>query len=830
MKNYKKTLLAIMVISAMPLLAATNSETGPIKVTTFVDEEKDDAFCSLREAFSVAKTRISAHGCVVNDIYSNIQDIQLESGVYTLKSELIPDSEVRIWGATPADWENKNILINDVVNQYPAQIDLKTTIKAENSRIFNTTLKKQPLTISNLILSGGVAPDQENGGAIYAGANLVLQSSKIINSKAKTGAGGAIYLAGMSGSVQISKSLFEGNDALYGSIIAMSCMNDVGYLKREIGFTSNSLVKNGSETSSSMMEFCGLPAVTLEANTIAKNTANSTYGNLIKFSGDTKASTETQNNPSILSNDSTLTLKSNTIVENNANTILLYDKLGKKNLYSNVLNYNTGAYSCRYLLGDVSKQEKVGVNFLYNAFAKTGLSKCDLPDESFKDNTSNIDLTDVPINKVLSGLIEEPSEYTAFLPLYYPKIIDKSGVDKDLKGLVDTGADSTTFCSEKEQRGLSRFTNTTLFFQPDLKNKCDIGSVELMKLKAADIESVTNQPLSTLINGFKDQYDYFENLVKNPNDPQYLTYYKYRFDQYKKLIDYFNIKENIKYRGIYIDLRDRGIPLPHESILSDGTHRLDFFNPELYSIKIDTLGIGQLNDSENRVINDENLVCAWVPEIQQIAIYRKDDTITQASDKALCKYTITYIKDPSIQTIGLIKASFMNQAPEVKDTSVTLNYQKKEKVKVNLLDFASDAGDTSIGGKGPETQPLKPNFWVNELGEELPIRLSNVPTNNIIVTADRQGKCPEPDEKETCYGGNVYIQEANTFNPFNYSFNYQVYDNDETPKISNVGTVNVISTATTSDDTRPAKSGGGSEGIFSVLGLLGLLAYRRYKK
>lgn len=55
MKNYKKTLLAIMVISAMPLLAATNSETGPIKVTTFVDEEKDDAFCSLREAFSVAK-------------------------------------------------------------------------------------------------------------------------------------------------------------------------------------------------------------------------------------------------------------------------------------------------------------------------------------------------------------------------------------------------------------------------------------------------------------------------------------------------------------------------------------------------------------------------------------------------------------------------------------------------------------------------------------------------------------------------------------------------------------------------------------------------------
>jgi hypothetical protein len=99
-----------------------------------------------------------------------------------------------------------------------------------------------------------------------------------------------------------------------------------------------------------------------------------------------------------------------------------------------------------------------------------------------------------------------------------------------------------------------------------------------------------------------------------------------------------------------------------------------------------------------------------VPEIQQIAIYRKDDTITQASDKALCKYTITYIKDPSIQTIGLIKASFMNQAPEVKDTSVTLKYQKKEKVKINLLDFASDAGDTGVGGKGPEINHLNQIF------------------------------------------------------------------------------------------------------------------------
>ena len=44
MRNYKKTLLTLMVVSAMPLLAATNSATAPIKVTTFNDENKEMIF------------------------------------------------------------------------------------------------------------------------------------------------------------------------------------------------------------------------------------------------------------------------------------------------------------------------------------------------------------------------------------------------------------------------------------------------------------------------------------------------------------------------------------------------------------------------------------------------------------------------------------------------------------------------------------------------------------------------------------------------------------------------------------------------------------------
>lgn len=823
MKNYKKTLLTLMVVSAMPLLAATNSATAPIKVTTFNDENKEDSLCSIREALEVAKTRVSAHGCVVADIYSNTQDIQLEAGEYTIKSELTPDSEVRIWGAAPANWNEKNVLINDVANQYPAQVEIKTTIKAENSRIFNTTAGKNPLTLTNLILANGVASNQGNGGAIYAGANITLQSIKVLNSKAITGAGGAIYLAGLAASATISKSLFEGNDATIGSVIAMACKNDNLYSERNISFTASSLIKNGSDTSLSMMEFCGLPAVMLEANTIAKNTANSTHGNLIKFSGDTKAGSEDQNNSTILSSGSALALTSNTIVENKAYTTFLYDKIGIKTLLFNIIAYNSGAYSCRYLLGDASKEENVGIGAVYNAFSLLNNGKCDLPAELNKANTTNIDLTNVPMDTVLSSMAPA-SQYTAFLPMYYPKRITQAGADK--QDLVNVSGEGTTGCSEYDQRGVARLADRVLFYQPEAKNTCDIGSVELMKLTAGDINSITNGSLSQLISNYKVQNDYFDNLVKNPNDPEYLTYYKYRLEQYKKLVEYYDKKENLKYRAIYIDLQSFQLPLPHE----DDSHHLDFFSPELYDIKVDTVGVGSVVNGQLNSREDRNLVCTWVPEIQQIVVYRKDDTITQDGEQALCSYTITYKNDHTIQTKGLIKASFTNQAPEAKDTSVTLKYQQKEIAKLNLLELANDAGDTGPGGKGPETKPNKSDFWINEDGLELPIRLSNVPTKNLIVTADRKGKCPPPDQKETCYGGNIYIQEVNTFNPFNYSFNYQVYDNDETPKLSNLATVNVISTATTSDDSRPAKSGGGSMGIFSALGLLGLLAYRRYKK
>lgn len=834
MKNYKKAFLATAVLASMPLIAATGG--GPIKVTTFADEYNENPnTCSLREALETARLRTSFGGCVVTDTSSSTQKtIQLEAGVYTLKSELTPQINVAIFGASPVDWENKNVLLNDVINQYPAKIPLQTTIKAENSRIFNTTSGKQNLVLNNIILKGGRTADR--GGAIYAAANVVLNSTQILDSHADV-AGGAVYLAGNAGNLTITKSLIQGNQAPIGSVLAMHGGNDLSYVKRDITIQSSSLVENGSTTSKSMLEFTGAPVANLESNTIAQNKANLTSGNLIKFTGDTQAGTVVGGPPSVLSNSSRLSLENNTIVENNAFTTFLYDKLGLKRLRFNVLAYNGGAgtYACRYLLGATKDQKDFSMLFAYNAFVEkeTGENFCDLPAEVFKDNKSNIDVSDTPIGNLLTVQIPASAE-TAFLPLYYPKDNNRWVVvtdeTKKAKELVNTGV---TNCSQIDQRGLARNTEQALYYAPDARNTCDIGSVELMRLTVTDIVDLKNSSISTLMSDYQKSFDLFDDLVKKPNNAEFLTYYKFRRDQYKRVLDAFaNPKtrnEALKYRAIYIDLRNQKLVLPEEVSAGQGEpHVLQFFNPDFYTIKVEALGVGIIDSIINNVEDDENLFCKWNANLEQIMIYRTDGQITQDGEKAYCKYTITSRADSNITSTGLLQADFDNIAPVANNTSVTLKYNQNETATLNLLNFANDEGDTGKNGQGPDSQPDKPHFWRNPEGVELPIRLSNV-SSNLIITADRQGNCPAPDQQETCYGGNIYIKEANAFNPFNFTFGYQVYDADE--KLSNLATVSVISTATTTDDSRKAShGGGGSTGIFSLFALLGLLTYRSLRK
>ncbi|MFH4117665.1 CSLREA domain-containing protein, partial [Acinetobacter baumannii] len=95
--------------------------------------------------------------------------------------------------------------------------------------------------------------------------------SQILNSQASKG--GAIFLGGDNVNLSATHSLIQGNNATSGSVLSMSCWNGTAYTKREVTFTSSSVMSNGSNSSNNTFEFCGEPKATFTINTIAKNIA-----------------------------------------------------------------------------------------------------------------------------------------------------------------------------------------------------------------------------------------------------------------------------------------------------------------------------------------------------------------------------------------------------------------------------------------------------------------------------------------------------------------------------------------------------------------------------
>ncbi len=805
MKNYKKALLALAVLANMPLFADTTNKR--IEVTTFADEDGENTnACSLREAIKVAETRKSAYGCTVFSLDTD-QVIQLKAGTYTLNKELVPNANISIYGYGEREedkiWSEKNVLTND----YPALPELKTRINAAGkSRIFNTAENQKALFLQNIILENGIALNQ--GGAIYAGGNVTLLNSQILNSQAPKG--GAVFLGGSGVNLSITHSLLQGNQASTGSVLAMSCKNGTEYAKREVTLTSSSIIKNGSSNSASTFEFCGEPKATFTINTIAQNIASTVNGVILKFTGDAIPGNTT--NPStILSGGSSLKLQNNTIVENNANTTFLYDSLGGKELNFNIIGYNPVGYACRYLAGSAADLKNTGLRLSFNALnLSNNTDKCDLPTEVLSSANKTIDISGVPFNSLLERH-EKAAAVTGFLPLYFPLVAAGK------EDLIDVDPEGKAICADIDQRGLARLPTNKLYYQPDniARNSCDIGSVELMKLTAGDLRGLGNTSLTALLEGYQTQYDTVEKNLTNPLYSYLWNVLKIDLANYKNLLD--QTKANAKYRAIYIDLKANGLPLPNE----DSSHLLKFFNSTDYNINLESVGTGLIDDKVTSTKKDDKLFCEWNNALQQIIFYRSDDITTQAGDYNYCKYTVSS-KDGSIQSSGLLEARFDNVAPVASDSKVVFQYLANEIIPLNLLKYANDDGD------GPAntliTKPNKPQF------ADLPIYLPSKSSKDgifTVVKADREGPCPGEDKDNTCYGGNIYIQAKNSFNNFNDTLTYYVYDADN--KISNAGTISLVSSNTTAGGGNSG-GGGGSFGILSLASLLGLVAYRRYRK
>lgn len=805
MKHYKKGVLTLMVLSAMSLMAA---EDRTIYVTTFADENGENTDkCSLREAVITASTHKAFGGCSAGQPHSTVTNvIQLEAGEYQLKSELQPSSAMLIVGKEPADYSKPDVL----TNSYPAATALKTTINAQgSSRIFNTNNTSAPsLTLTNLKLINGSSKNERTnaGGALYLGGPTILNNVSIENSNAQTG--GAIYLNGTHSDLTITHGTFQKNNAVTGSLLAMTCSDQLNDTKRSIVISSASFLGNGAANSNSMFAFCGQPDVNFSANTITENTANANNGSIIQFSAVTP-----QGNVS-LSDLSSIVLLSNTIVKNSAWSTFLYNAPTSKTLGFNVLAYNGNGKSCRYTGNDLATVDKPNMTVEKNAWAlsaNSANSSCELPAKVTATEAvkNSVDLSNIAFSSVLSSL-QPASQYTGFMPLYFPLNIKGASVS-----LVDTKAYS---CSGYDQRGVGR-VNASESKTSDQSNSCDIGSTEIVRLTAFKAE-LTNGSVVTLLDQYKGYADKFKTLIEDKTTkPEFLPYYKAEQAKYSNLA---NIKTKQKYRTIFFDPFVSN--LPHEIELGNGGREIKHLNAQNYLVEVNAKGIGNISENVENIKPDANLKCEWDASLGLIKMWRVDDHVTPTGDKEFCQYTLRLNANRTKSSSAYILGTFGNIAPIAKDAEFTVKEGSDKKVTVDLLNYVNDDGDGLVSALTDQKLKNKLAYYTNANGQDLAIRITKK-IDPLLFSAERSGPCPGEDRLYTCYGGKITVQYKNTLDPFSYKFNYAVYDADGL--ISNEATVKLNNTATAENSVR--NSGGGSMGWFGILGLISLVGYRRYQ-
>ncbi|NHB58475.1 CSLREA domain-containing protein [Acinetobacter sp. 194] len=797
MKNYKKGLLTIAVLSAMTLMAA---EDTTIYVNTFEDTDVDDNQCSLREAVIAASTHKAYNGCPKgrpnNTNTPNV--IQLEAGEYHLSSELTPNSPMIIKGKAPADWSSKDLVTND----FPARKPIETKIVGKQStRLINTTLNDKPaITLQDLIFKDGKTNGQ--GGALFLGGETVLNNVWITNSTAAKG--GAIFLDGPNSSLTINGGQFERNNALSGSVLDMSCNAALAYTQRKITLSGSTYIDNGDGTNDSVLNFCGQPALSLFSNTITENKANSNNGSIIKFYADILG-----NQPS-LSSSSTLTLTSNTIVKNTAQGIFSYDQNGAKLLAYNILGFNTGK-SCFYQSGNIAETKTANISINTNALNLfNGNDQCELPQEILaRTDTHTLNLNGISFGDVLSPL-QQAKDYTSYMAMYFPKDL------KTANDFVDMGRNE---CAKLDQRGFSRVTELQPVVAGVTNDTCDLGSVEVLRFGLKN-QVQSNQSILKMIQGYQNEIDVFQQAIDDPKTWQiYIPYYKNRisyFENLKKLT-----QANQKYRPVYFDPFLNN--LPDEMVYDDGSRKILNLDLNNYDVlKPEPLGIGKLD--QNKLFSglyDANLKCEWDANLGRVIMYRTDDRITPEGDAEFCKYTLRS-KSTQHEASAYLMARFGNIVPNVEAVSYTIEHGTTQTVTVDLLKNANDNGDGSTAGL--LLNKNKSPFYLNTKGEAQAIRFIKVP-DNVTVVSERQGACPGADRLEICHGGNITLQLINTLDPFNYKVTYVVYDADGDKSAE--GLISLNNTAVADNSVR--KSGGGAMGWISLIGLLSL-AWARQRK
>lgn len=738
MKIYKKAILTSMVLAAMSLMAA---EDKTIYVTTFEDEDGENpALCSLREAVTAASMRQPYGGCAHGQTSNGITNvIQLEEGEYQLKRELQPRVALQIQGKLPVDYSKPDVLSN----VYPAMTAVKTSIRAVGkNRILNTTELNNPaLSLNNLDLYDGYSDNV--GGALYIGGSLELSNVSIYNAKAAQ-AGGAIFLNGSNSSLIAARGNLNANQAQSGSVLAMTCGDNLIYTPRRVEMSHYSVVNNGSANSQSAFAFCGRTSAALSTNTISENYADPNRGSIIQFSSET-AQGKVQ-----LDQASELSLTSNSIVKNHAFSTLLYNDVGNKNLSFNILAYNGAGNSCRYANANIADIKTANIRFNHNALhLAAGDDQCDIPTEQREAvKQASVDLSQLPMNTLLSPLPSTDyknykqvlTEYTGFMPMYFPL------VSNGKNPLVDSGQ---LGCSAMDQRGIARMNANNSVGEGEHSNSCDVGATEVLRLTASNIEA-GNQSVVDLVNRYKRNLEQFKSLLANPNTTaEFLPYYRLQVQEFENNIQYTEQRQ--MYRTAFVDIFSTN--LADEQVLEDGTRQVKHLNADNYAVEVHALGLGKLGpDNTFQGQFDPQLKCHWDPELKQVLMYRLDDKITPFGDSEFCEYRLALKTDSSKSSTAYIITNFHNIQPVAKNFELNINQGSSELISVNFLQQTHDDGDGDASKMNSNQN--KPSFYRNAQGEDLAIRFSRIP-DPVKVVASRTGPCPGEDGKETCYGGDI---------------------------------------------------------------------------
>jgi CSLREA domain-containing protein len=816
----RRILLCLPLMTVLCGAMMSTAQAAMINVTTLNDEDGENSnACSLREAIKASERKVAYGGCPAGQQYYT-DTIQLQSGTYQLsRGELVVNGSMLFVGAYAI-----NLFEPDAITGQPVKrTAITTTIAADTSapghRIFNTSFSHADLNLLGINLVGG---REQNGGAILAGGTLELTRVNISGATA-TEQGGAVFLEGDLANITANSTTFTNNNAPRGAVLGMSCYDNLKYTARSITMAQLSISNNGKAVSSeSILDFCGLPTVTLTASTIAQNdtTLNTNDAN----TAGPAATIRMVDNAAVtrLSTKSSMTLVSNTVTENTTATGFLFGNMATLVISNNILAYNTPTpppagqpdsqyFDCHYY----GKRDDNGnplktVRGTNNLFATKGTpggvqsaSTCRLydttnSDDPVKSSDSNVYASS---SQQLSSFVSPFGSYGSTDPNYVG-YLPLAG-----KGLIGKGA-LTSVCGSNDQRGLPRGSSSHVSISADgivTENiPCDIGAMDLSQLMANDNQGGGNTSYVITANGVTDT------TGLTPDQAAVLT---------QQNIDYRKAyKDTYRYREAVLDV-----------IKNDFADELVSGN----SSTIPLLAAPQVPKgfTSPYVVTAEpdvgNIHCEWNSVMMQLLATRKDGSTTPGGQHDSCKYTITDTRNGKKST-ATVYFTITNTPPIVVDQTVTLPFGALS-VDLNILQGASDDGDGPTTSLGYPAN--KPAFYQD-------VRMVNgvkvtIPANIILLTKPTQGhivaEFSEPcvnnnvnTTQNTCLGGKITYVNDNTFSPFNDSFTYQVLDADFAP--SNIGQIRIINTATTTDQ---AKAGGGSLGLGALFGLSALALVRR---